>query len=268
MLQRRTSPTNAVVYYASPLLESIGVRHAFSTRIGGLSPAPFDSLNLGNPNGCSIQDDRNRIAQNYALLNEAINIPGSMPLWVHQMHGCGVESVPTNEPFDVGRPADAMISQDPHRPISVRVADCVPILISTADGKTVAAVHAGWKGIIAGVIAQTIEKMIPLSATNPQNFRAAIGPCISFEAFEVGQEVLGKFSQAFGKDAPIESRADGKGRVDLRQSARLQLLAAGLSQDKIDTTDRCTVEHREEFFSHRRDQGVTGRMSAVILPAS
>jgi hypothetical protein len=95
-------------------------------------------------------------------------------------------------------------------------------------------------------------------------FIAAIGPCIGPEAFEVGEEVLAQFRNVFGVNAPIHSRPDGKGTVDLRRAVHMQLLAAGLAPESIDQTDRCTWIHREEFFSHRRDQGVTGRMAAVI----
>jgi hypothetical protein len=96
---------------------------------------------------------------------------------------------------------------------------------------------------------------------------AAIGPCIGFESFEVGGEVLDEFSRAFGSDAPIRRRDDGKGHVDLREALRRQLLEAGVAELRIDTTDRCTYTHVEEFFSHRRDKGITGRMAAFVAPA-
>jgi YfiH family protein len=165
--------------------------------------------------------------------------------------------------FDLDRQADAIVSDDGARAVSVRVADCVPVLLSSRDGKLVAAVHAGWRGIAANVIGAAVRRMVD-SHARPQSMLAAIGPCIGREAFEVGQDVIAQFERIFGSAAPIQLREGGKGRADLREAARLQLIAAGLLPDCIDSTDRCTVTHGEEFFSHRRDRGVTGRMAAVI----
>jgi YfiH family protein len=254
MLQRRE--TNGLVYYSSPLLEQIGVPHCFSTRIGGVSPAPFDSLNLGNPSGVDHVDDYDRIHENYRKLQRAIGRAQHERIWVHQVHGGDVMRAPCPS----GAKADALVCDDPTKLIAIRVADCVPILLSSTDGKMVAAVHSGWRGVIAGVVRNAIEAM----HVRPEFVIAAIGPCISIDAFEVGGEVLDAFTQTFGNRAPIRRRADGKGHVDLRQAVRLQLIDSGLHGDRIDTTDRCTFTHAAEFFSHRRDHGVTGRMAALI----
>jgi YfiH family protein len=264
VLQKVTSP-DGIVYYASAKLQAIGVRHAFSTRIGGISPPPFDSLNLGNPNGAEIQDDYERIWANYRRLTTTIGCDSSPPLRVHQMHGGDVVTVSPDEIFDTNCRADALVSRDGRRVISIRIADCVPILLSTADGMTVAAVHAGWRGVIAGVIPATIKRMLSEDSTAESSAMiAAIGPCISGPTFEVGPEVLDAFTEKFGAAAPLTRSLFGKGHVDLRAAAKIQLLSAGLPDSSIDTTDRCTVTHREEFFSHRRDRGITGRMAALI----
>lgn len=243
------------------MLRGIGVRHAFSTRIGGISPPPFDSLNLGNPSGCDLRDDSERIRRNYRLLLRAAGCNGRELLAVHQVHGGGVVHVKRGQPHDNDTKADALVSDDPSRVLSVRVADCVPILLSTGDGRAVAAIHAGWRGVIAGVATTALE----ILRTHGKNVVAAIGPSIGFDAFEVGSEVLDEFAHNFGDEAPIRRNPDGKGRVDLRECLRRQLLAAGLPDDRIDQTDRCTYTHANEFFSHRRDQGISGRMAAVIV---
>jgi len=263
---RRTA-SNGVVFYASAQFEAIGVRHAFSTRRGGVSAPPFDSLNLGNPSDGEARDDQQRIHENYARLLAASGCPGGPPLRVHQVHDCAVADVQTGQPLDPNRRADAIVSRDATRTISVRTADCVPVLLSNRDGSIVAAVHAGWRGIVAGVIPAAARRMID-SNDSPASLIAAIGPCIGREAFEVGDDVLGEFSRIFGSSAPVDRRGGGKGRADVREAARLQLLAAGLRPDRIDCTDRCTVTHGEEFFSHRRDRGITGRMAAIIAPAT
>ena len=259
MLHRKTA-RNGVVQYTSPLLESLGVPHAFSTRLGGISPAPFDSLNLGNPNGCASQDDYEHIWHNYRLLQQAAGCGDGELCRVHQVHGNVVARASVGEPFDASSQADALVGDDPSRVLSVRVADCVPILIASDDGRTVAAVHAGWRGVVGGVAMATLREM----NVEPGGCVAAIGPCIAFEAFEVGGEVLDAFASAFGDEAPVRRRPDGKGHVDLREAVRRQLLAAGVPAERIDTTDRCTVRDSAEFFSHRRDNGTTGRMAAII----
>jgi YfiH family protein len=263
MLDRRVSP-NGFVYYGSPLLDAAGVPHAFSTRLGGVSAPPFDSLNLGNPSGCDTQDPWERVYENYALLQSAIGLGGKQRLWLHQVHGPDVHAVRAGQPFVSGAKGDAMTSDDPDRAIAVRVADCVPILVASDDGKLVAAIHAGWRGVVANVVGATINQ---LRERGGSSLVAAIGPCIGFDAFEVGTEVLAEFERVFGERAPIRRMDDGKGRVDLREGVRMQLVRAGLSEERIDTTDRCTSRDVEEFFSHRRDRGVTGRMSALIAPA-
>jgi YfiH family protein len=247
------------------LLERIGVAHAFSTRIGGSSPPPFDSLNLGNPNGCAVQDDYQRIYENYRKLQTAMGCGEHSRLWVHQVHGGVVAGARRGESFENGIKADAIVTDDPQVLAAVRVADCVPVLLASEDGRIVAAVHAGWRGVVAGVLTNAVKRM-SYSGYGAGRIIAAIGPCIGFDAFEVGREVVQEFEDVLGAAAPVKRTADGKGRVDLRAAVRMQLVNAGLDASHIDTTDRCTFRDREEFFSHRRDNGVTGRMAALISP--
>jgi YfiH family protein len=259
MLQRQATSTG-VVYYISPLLTAANIPHAFSTRLGGVSPPPLNFLNLGNPTGCAVQDDTDRIQQNYRLLESAILPNPRYRCYVHQIHGGDVAIADAN--FENGRRADALLTTDASKILAIRTADCVPILLSDTTGKIVAAVHAGWRGIIANVLLNTIAQM----KHSPSQLLAAIGPCIGFDAFEVGPEVLDHFTAAFADAAPIRRTSNGKGNVDLRQACRLQLLQAGIPGAQIDQTDRCTVRNADEFFSHRRDNGVTGRMAALIGP--
>jgi hypothetical protein len=259
MLLRRESESK-VVWYESPLLAAAAVPHAFSTRLGGVSLSPFDSLNFGNPPG-SVQDLVENIDANYARLQSAIGAAKRRVLRVHQVHGGRVEFGCASG-WDNGVKADGIVVNDPALLASVRVADCVPVLLATKDGTFVAAVHAGWRGVVAGVVTHALAA---LRASRPGiPVLAAIGPCIGFDAFEVGPEVLDAFRSLLGDQAPIRQEAGGKGRVDLRSAIAIQLHRDGLSRDCIDSTDRCTVRDRAEFFSHRRDQGITGRMVALI----
>src|SRR5581483_10420026 len=130
--------------------------------------------------------------------------------------------------------ADALVSDDASGVLSVRVADCVPILLASDDGRLVAAVHAGWRGTVANVVAAAAACMNEARAdATPESLVAAIGPCIGFDAFEVGAEVIAEFHRVFGKDSSVrlDDPATGKGHVDLREAVRQQLLAAGVSPD-------------------------------------
>jgi hypothetical protein len=266
MLQRRTAPADGIVYYASPLLESVGVPHAFSTRLGGVSPAPFDSLNLGISRDSQLKDARENILENYRRLATATGCDGRERCWVSQVHGADVREALAGQDFESGACADAVVCDDPRRVISVKYADCVPILLASPHGRVVAAVHAGWRGVVAGVLPSAISRLSALARCAPGDLVAAVGPCISFDAFEVGPEVLAAFEGLFGPDAPLRRLDSGKGRVDLREAVRRQLMSAGLPPDQIDPTVLCTIAHPAEFYSHRRDGVSTGRMAAVIGP--
>jgi YfiH family protein len=269
-MMERITATDGVTFYQSSLLTARGVPHGFSTRIGGISRAPFDSLNLGNPNGCPIQDPSANIPINYQRLHAAIGFVGRPRAYVHQVHGDVVAIALRGEPFDTNAKADAVVSNDPARVAAVRVADCVPVLLTTADGAVVAAVHAGWRGVVAGVVLRAIEQLQRLNRSKAP-LLAAIGPAIGFDAFEVGPEVAAEFQSRFTGDAVRllkPSRHDGKAMADLRGGLAIQLRCAGLADDSFDRSDRCTFRDVEEFFSHRRDNGVTGRMAALIGPAN
>jgi len=263
MLERRRQDN--VVYYASPSLSATGVPHAFSTRLGGVSEPPFDSMNLGTvgTGDAGVQDSLENLRTNQRRLRAAIGCESRESCNVHQVHGAGVLTARPGEVFANGRKADAIVSDDPARVVGVKYADCVPILLAAPTGRAVAAVHAGWRGVIAGVLPAAIAKLVEVGRCGAGELIAAVGPCIGFDHFEVGPEVLEAFVARFGAAAPIR-RLGEKGRVDLAEAVRRQLIEAGLSGDRIDTTDRCTFRDFGEFFSHRRDRGVTGRMAAFI----
>ena len=266
MLQPR-SGDHGLRYYASPLLEQRRIRHAFSTRAGGVSPPPFDSLNLGIAGDAAVRDTSDNLEENYRRLRAVAGLSDRHRCWVTQVHGADVCDVRCGGDFENGARADALVCDDPGRVLSVKYADCVPILLASGDGRVVAAVHAGWRGLVAGVIAVSVRRLGQLAGAPASTFVAAIGPCIGFDAFEVGPEVIEAFQKLMGEDAPLREGRPGKGHVDLRKATFLQLRAAGLASDAIDTTDLCTFANPAEFYSHRRDGGATGRMAAIISPA-
>lgn len=257
MLVQRSS--QGLVYYASPLLESAGVPHGFSTRVGGVSPAPFDSLNLGISRDADAKDSSANVNANYQRFLQAIGCADRARAWVSQVHGNGVCAIRTGEHFESGCQADALVSDDPARVISVKYADCVPILLATRDGTAVAAVHAGWRGVVAGVVPAAVQRLREIS-DGP--LLAAVGPCICVDHFEVGPEVIEAFARLFGDAPGLFYRTSPKGRVNLRGCVRRQLELCGIME--IDVSDSCTFEDRAAFYSHRRDGAATGRMAGAI----
>jgi YfiH family protein len=268
----------------SRLFSERSIPHAFTTRIGGVSPAPFDSLNFGNPGDLPAErrDPATNIRANFDLISRDIlgNQPTRAIAQVHQVHGSDVHIVSRDDRIasdplqgNTADPkADALVTDDPARLIAVRVADCCPILLATDDGRAVAAVHAGWRGVISGVCTNAARILVNRFSGAPTSLIAAIGPCIGPDAFEVGPEVADEFRRAFAAaDHPkiIIDRAGAKPHIDLQAALRAQLLAFGLPNDRIDTFAHCTVHARHTdgaplFFSHRRDQALTGRMIAII----
>lgn len=266
----RTEHEGGVVTYQSPLLREWGIVHGFSTRLGGVSPEPYASLNLG-PLVKGVGDANTSISENYRRLRRALGLERRPRAEVRQVHGWDVWLVE-------GRPvrledaprADALVTADATRMLTIRTADCVPVLLASRDGRAVGAVHAGWRGVVAGVVEATVRAMRERLGVDAAELLGTIGPCIGGEAFEVGPEVVAAFDAAGLKEAKVPDGEDGKPRLDLRAAVRLQLLRAGMAAELIDTTDRCTYRDAEAFFSHRRDvthhgRRDTGRMAAVIV---
>ncbi|MGF1634598.1 MAG: peptidoglycan editing factor PgeF [Phycisphaerae bacterium] len=252
---------DGVVIYLSPLLASARVPHGFSARLGGVSTGPFASLNLGNPLHLEARDPPEHIAENYRRLMAACGMAGRRRHWLHQVHG-GRCVVAGQTPLAGEEQADALATADAASCLSVRVADCTPVLFADRAGRRVAAAHAGWRGTVAGVALAALAAL----ETPPADVLVAVGPAISVDAFEVGPEVLAQFDTAFTRRAE-GANPDGKGFVDLQGVLVKQLTDAGVPPAQIDVTDRCTFRDEVEFFSHRRDNGLTGRMAALIGPA-
>ncbi|MBV8782407.1 MAG: peptidoglycan editing factor PgeF [Phycisphaerae bacterium] len=261
----RIEHSSGLVYYVSPLLSQANVRHAFTTRIGGVSSPPFDSLNLGNSPG-NFQDTAENMKINHQRIQSAIGTADRRRRWVTQVHGNIVRG--TQGCFVDGMDGDAMVSSDRNDLLTIRIADCAPILLATTDGRAVAAIHAGWRGVIAGIIPAAVDQLAVHAGVSLNQIIAAIGPCIGFDAFEVGPEVWSVFEFQFGRDVVRHESKGGKGYVDLREAIKRQLVAASIATDRIDITDRCTFADCDMFFSHRRDHGVSGRMAAMISPRS
>ncbi|MCW5964829.1 MAG: peptidoglycan editing factor PgeF [Bryobacterales bacterium] len=166
---------------------------------------------------------------------------------------------PSGESPDCGE-GDALISSEPGRLLTVRTADCVPVLLVDPETRAVAAVHAGWRGVVAGVLPQAVARMHDHFGTGPGNILAAIGPCIREESFEVGAEVAAQFQRLF----PERDDLDKRTRVDLAEACRRQLTAEGVPSESIFDCGCCTFADSQNYHSFRRDREAAGRMQAFI----
>jgi hypothetical protein len=227
-----------------------GVAACSSTRIGGVSQPPYDSLNLGAHCGDALSD----VEENRRLFYAAAALP-SKPVWLEQVHGKDVLKL-TGEPY-VSKRADASYSSTPGTVCAVMTADCLPVLFCNKAGTEVAAAHAGWRGLCEGVLEETVACFNDV----PENIIAWLGPAIGPEVFEVGPEVREAF---MAKDIQADRafRPSGEKYIaDIYTLARQRLAAIGVNH--IYGGDRCTYSEAGDFFSYRRDR-TTGRMASFI----
>jgi polyphenol oxidase len=237
------------------------IRAVITTRLApGVSSGPYARCNLGD----HVDDAIEHVTRNRQLLRASLRLPAE-PIWLKQVHGttvCDVDSLPTL--LDVPSPtlvADAARTTRPVTVLAVLTADCLPLLLCADDGSEIAAIHAGWRGLAAGVIEQTMARM----RTPAERVLAWFGPAIGPEAFEVGAEVRGAFV-TIDPQAARAFRAHGSARTDkwlcdIYALARLRLRALGVK--RISGGNDCTASDSQHFFSYRRDR-VTGRMASLI----
>jgi len=275
------------VLLRSPALSH--VPHAFTTRLGGVSQGPYASLNFGSPNDLpdAQRDTRENIERNLRLVLRELACEHRTLAQLHQVHGAHIVQVPANtdslansladspapspDRYGTCAQGDALLTHHPHSHVGVRIADCAPVLLATADGSVVAAIHAGWRGLVAGVVQRTA---IALQAHAPgTKVLAAVGPCLGPLASEMGedvaQQILAATQQCAGHASGVllAQRSDrGRPLIDLVRAITLHLHASGVAA--VDTScHACTASDSSRFFSHRRDAGRTGRMLALIGPA-
>lgn len=231
-----------------PLAGRIGA--ASTTRAGGMSEPPFDALNLGDHVG----DDPAAVAENRSRLADLLALPGP-PLWLRQVHGARVVEAAD---WHAGVEADALVAREPGQCAAILTADCLPVLLAADDGSVVAAAHAGWRGLAAGVLGHTVAAM----AHPRDRILAWIGPAISQDHYEVGDEVREPFVAAdhlaTNCFAPNER---GRWQADLKLLAVIGLRRAGVG--RVSDAGRCTYAEPGAFFSHRRE-APCGRTATLI----
>lgn len=223
--------------------------HAATTlRSGGVSCGAYAGLNPA----MHVGDDIDKVEQNRRMIKEGLGLP-SAPVWLEQIHSNRAVQAPASELLPQ---ADAVYTAEPGVVCAVMTADCLPLLVCTADGSQVSAIHAGWRGLLAGVIGNTLNVM------NVQDCLVWLGPAIGPECFEVGAEVRDAFvgkSAAF--DTAFTQKNNGKWLADIYRLARIDLAMQGIN--KVYGGGFCTVTEHERFYSYRRDKQ-TGRMATLI----
>ena len=241
-----------------PQWRAEGVGAVMTTRAGGVSHAPFDTMNIR----FEVGDDVAAVAQNRALLAAAM---GAVPVYLNQLHGAVVVRLNAGDtgPDAVLYAADASFTTEPGIACTAQVADCLPVLFAAPAGRAVGAAHAGWRGLALGVLEATVQQLCDAAHCEPAELQVWLGACIGPTRFEVGADVL----QAFGADPQGSDPArfvpgkPGKWFANLPQLAQDRLHAAGVRA--VSGGEWCTVNEASRFFSYRRD-GLTGRMVAAV----
>ena len=261
------NPVNFDADWLRPQWRLPGVHALMTTRRGGYSAAPFDSMNLQEAPRDGQGDDAAAVAQNQARLRAVVGAPLML---LNQVHGARVVRLTASDaaPGAPRHDADACVTTERGVVCSIQVADCLPVLFAAPGA--VAAAHAGWRGLAAGVLEATLASLCSASTCEPDQVEVWLGPCIGPRRFEVGADVLGAFGVvanathtpgATWQASRFEPLKTGKWLADLPGLARDRLTACGVGAVSGGTW--CTVSDASRFFSFRRD-GVTGRMVAAI----
>jgi YfiH family protein len=246
---------------------TIGYTHAFTTRTGGVSTGPLESLNLGESRG----DEPERVRENYRRLFEALGIKRDTLCFTKQVHGNEVRIVTESDARELFSPfsyeADGIVTNVKGLPLICYVADCVPVLLADPKAEVVAAVHCGWRSTVKDILGVAVEKMISLGAV-PRYIRAGIGPSIDLCCFETEKEVPEGIDSLLGGDSegtyfPVGET--GKFMVDLREANRRRLLQLGLLDKNIAVSDECTFCHSDRYWSARKFGSERGSQSGIIM---
>lgn len=247
-----------------------GIRHGFFTRHGGVSSAPFDSLNMGG----TVGDDVKAVHHNHDLMYEAMGTTSAKTVTVWMVHG--VDTVIANAPVYNRRwlaQADALITDKTDLALVMRYADCTPIMVVDPVKGAIGIAHAGWMGTVNGMAANLIKAMKQAYGSRPQDLRAGIGPSIGPDRYQVGEEVVEAVYKHFGTlngdgadSAPLIKRdpADGTAYFNLWEANRRDLQRMGLEAEQVEIMGLCTATRTDEWYSHRAEKGKTGRFGAVI----
>lgn len=260
---------NGVVFRtADRLCAAGGVVHGFSTRLGGVSEGICASMNLGTTRG----DEPDRVAENYRRFFAAIGASMDKLVMSNQVHGTQIRTaLPSDYKTDLyteeGYEVDGLITDEPGVALVIFSADCLPLLFYDPAKRVVCAVHAGWRGTVAGIASKAVDKMAGDYGCDRKNILAAIGPGISLCHFETHADVPDAVRAVLPgceADACIQDHGTGKYHVDLKRVNAFLLRRAGLTEDHVTIDGDCTACLPEKYWSHRMMAGLRGSQAAVI----
>jgi YfiH family protein len=237
-----------------------GVRHGIFTRIGGVSPSPWNSLNLGG----TVGDDVEHVRQNRQLVFDALGLDILTLFDVWQVHGTDVVLADKFRPLDEPhQKADIILTDKPNVTLVMRFADCTPIFLYDPVRNVIGLAHAGWKGTVKGVAKVAVEAMVDRFGCVSADIKAGIGPSIGPDHYEVGDDVVLEVEKAFGTDnLVLKQNEKGKYHFDLWEGNRLLLNDCGVKD--IEISGLCTACNLEDWYSHRAEKGKTGRFGALL----
>lgn len=250
------------------LFAKFGVRIAFTSKKGGVSKPPFEALNLASHVG----DDLDAVLENRRILLEALGLPHVSLLNPNQVHGTEIVRVEAADRESLGRAAsaiaagaDGIVVECADVAALLCFADCLPVIVVSPSGRFAVA-HAGWRGAVAGIAGKAVALLAEADAADavaeyvPSQYNAYIGPYIHSECFETGADVAQRFSEAFGNEALRDSR-----HVDLGRAVAIDLVRAGVDEQRIADAGMCTRCHPDEYYSYRATGGLCGRHGAFCV---
>jgi YfiH family protein len=249
---------NGLITYTFASLAAEGLVHAVFTRLGGASRGPFATLNVGR----AVGDDEAAVTENHARVYAHLGLDASHVATARQVHGNRVAVVTAADGGRVFANTDGLATDVPGMALMLRFADCQPILLYDPAGRAVGLVHAGWRGIAQGVAYRAVEKMKEAFGSRPRDLLVGLGPAIGPGCYTVGHDVASAIGYAL-PDWRKVMRPEGEDvwRFDLPAANAQQLASAGVRH--IEQADLCTACRNDEFFSHRADQGRTGRFAVI-----
>lgn len=258
-----------VTYLTFPLFEKAGVKHGFSTRLGGVSKGDFAAMNLSFTRGDNPED----VMTNHKIFAGAVGYSVENLVFSNQVHDTVIRRVDAS---DCGRglalpsfPAgvDGLVTEDEEVVLMTFFADCVPLFFYDPVRRAVGASHSGWRGTVGRIGAKTVEVMRREFGTKPEDLLVVIGPSICSSCYEVSGEVAQEFRQIFNRDQwhlVLESKPAQKYQLDLWMANRIILEEAGISRDHIEVSEVCTCCHKDLLFSHRATGGKRGNLAGVL----
>ena len=249
-----------VRFYEFESLRDLEITQAVFTRLGGVSPAPWDELNLGG----TVGDNPENVSENRSRVFRAVGREVESLYDVWQVHSADVVKADAPRPLHTAHHlADAIITDFSEVTLLMRFADCVPVFLYDPMKHAIGLVHAGWQGTVKQVVAQAVKAMQAEFGTSPQDLLAAIGPSIGPDHYQVGPDVIGQVRDSFGAEASSLLTSYNSGvHLNLWEANRMILEHSGVRQ--IEVAEICTACHCEDWFSHRGEQGKTGRFGALI----